>query len=101
MSGRARRMAEATTSPLIDRRATPTTHEDIVVDGIRIPRRGDARIDVDGRAIALTNLDRSFYPDVVFTKAELVAYYLAVAPVLLPKARDRALTLGRFPGGVD
>lgn len=48
-----------------------------------------------------TNLDRVLYPEASFTKAESIAYHLAIAPVLLPHLRDRALTVGRFPGGVD
>lgn len=94
-------MADAKRSPLVDRHVVPTSAEDIAIAGVRIPRSGSAKIEVDGHVIALTNLDRSFYPDAVFTKADLVAYYLGVADLLLPLARDRALTLGRFPGGVD
>jgi bifunctional non-homologous end joining protein LigD len=56
---------------------------------------------VDGRRIALTNLDRVLYPDAGFTKGDLTAYYGAIAPVLVPHVAGRPLTLGRFPGGVE
>jgi bifunctional non-homologous end joining protein LigD len=49
---------------------------------------------------ALTNLDRVLWPAVGFTKGDMLAYYEAVAPVLLPHLAGRPLTLGRFPAGV-
>jgi bifunctional non-homologous end joining protein LigD len=50
---------------------------------------------------ALTSLDRVLWPAVGFTKGDMLAYYEAIAPVLLPHLAGRPLTLGRFPGGVD
>ena len=51
--------------------------------------------------VALTSLDRVLWPRAAFTKGDMVEYYDRVAPALLPHITDRALTLGRFPGGVD
>lgn len=51
-------------------------------------------------SVALTNLDRVLWPETGFTKGDLVAYYRAVAPVLLPHLERRPLTLWRFPSGV-
>jgi bifunctional non-homologous end joining protein LigD len=59
------------------------------------------RVEVDGREIELSNLDKVLYPAVAFTKGEVIDYYTRVAPVLLPHLRDRALTRIRFPDGVD
>jgi bifunctional non-homologous end joining protein LigD len=53
------------------------------------------------RRPALTSLDRVLYPAAGFTKGDMLAYYEAVAPVLLPHLAGRPLTLGRFPAGVD
>ena len=53
------------------------------------------------RAVELTSLDRVLFPAARFTKGDLVDYYRRVAPVLLPHLADRALTLGRFPAGID
>jgi bifunctional non-homologous end joining protein LigD len=94
-------MAEATTSPTYDRHLAPSSTEAIVVGDVAIPRSGDVSLDIDARTIALTNLDRVLYPEAAFTKADSIAYHLAMADVLLPHLRDRALTVGRFPGGVD
>jgi bifunctional non-homologous end joining protein LigD len=58
------------------------------------------KVEVDGRPVSLTNLDRMIYSNGV-TKAEVVDYYLAVADVLLPHLADRPLTLVRYPEGVD
>jgi bifunctional non-homologous end joining protein LigD len=50
---------------------------------------------------ALANLDKVLFPAVGFTKADLVGYYRAVAPAILPQLSDRATTLVRFPDGVN
>lgn len=56
------------------------------------------QVRVDGRTLALSNLDKPMYPDL--TKGEVIDYYTRIAPVLLPHLRDRALTRVRFPEGV-
>jgi bifunctional non-homologous end joining protein LigD len=61
----------------------------------------DTLVEVDGRELKLTNLDKVLYPDTGFSKGEVVDYYAKVAPAILPHLRGRALTLRRFPEGVD
>jgi len=56
-------------------------------------------VQVDGRKVRLTNLDRVLYPT-GFTKAELITYYTAVAPALLRQLHNRPVTRIRFPEGV-
>jgi bifunctional non-homologous end joining protein LigD len=58
-------------------------------------------IEVDGRALSLSNLDKVLYPKAGFTKGQVIDYYTRVAPVLLPHLRDRPLTLKRYPNGVE
>jgi bifunctional non-homologous end joining protein LigD len=58
-------------------------------------------VQIDGREVELSNLDKLMYPAAGFTKGEVVDYYTRVAPVLLPHLRDRALTRIRYPNGVD
>jgi bifunctional non-homologous end joining protein LigD len=57
-------------------------------------------VEVAGRTIALSNLDKVLYPDAGFTKGEVVHYYTSVAPVLLPHLAGRPLTRVRHPEGV-
>jgi len=52
------------------------------------------------REVTFTNLAKVFFPAGKFTKGDLVRYYMAVAPFLLPHLRDRPVTLIRFPDGV-
>ncbi len=59
------------------------------------------QVEVDGRELKLTNLDKVLYPKAGFAKGEVVDYYAKVAPAMIPHLRDRALTLRRFPEGVD
>jgi bifunctional non-homologous end joining protein LigD len=58
-------------------------------------------VSVDGRVLKLSNLDKVLYPQVGFTKGEVIDYYVAVAPVLLPRLAGRPLTLRRYPEGAD
>jgi bifunctional non-homologous end joining protein LigD len=58
-------------------------------------------VEVEGRRIALRNLEKVFYPEAGFTKGDVVDYYVRVAPVLLPHLRGRPLTLKRYPEGVE
>jgi bifunctional non-homologous end joining protein LigD len=60
-----------------------------------------ARALVEGRELRLSNLDKVLYPAVGFTKRDVIAYYVDVAPVLLPHLEGRPLTLKRYPNGVD
>jgi bifunctional non-homologous end joining protein LigD len=60
----------------------------------------DAIVEVEGREIRLTNLDKALYPATGTTKAEVIAYYMRVAGVLLPLLRDRPITRKRWPHGV-
>lgn len=55
---------------------------------------------VDGHPLTLSNLSKVLYPAVPLTKADVISYYVDVAPVMLPHLRDRPVTLRRFPGGV-
>ncbi|MGH9046623.1 MAG: hypothetical protein ACRDVW_04835, partial [Acidimicrobiales bacterium] len=57
-------------------------------------------VEVEGRTLALSNLDKVLYPETGFTKGEVIDYYVRVASVLLPHVVDRPLTMRRFPGGV-
>jgi len=58
-------------------------------------------IEVEGRRLSLSNLDKVFYPATGFTKGQVIDYYTRIAPVLLPHLRGRHLTLKRYPDGVD
>jgi bifunctional non-homologous end joining protein LigD len=58
-------------------------------------------VEVEGRRLSLSNLDKVMYPTVGFTKGQLIDYYSRIAPALLPHLRDRPLTLKRYPNGVE
>jgi bifunctional non-homologous end joining protein LigD len=58
-------------------------------------------VEVDGHRLQLTNLDKVLYPRAGFTKGAVIDYYSRLAPVLLPHLVDRALTIKRYPNGVD
>ncbi|HEV7646585.1 MAG TPA: DNA ligase D [Actinophytocola sp.] len=57
-------------------------------------------VEVEGRRLRLSNLDKVLYPDTGFTKGQVINYYSRIAPVLLPHLADRPVTLRRWPDGV-
>jgi bifunctional non-homologous end joining protein LigD len=57
-------------------------------------------VDVDGRRLRITNLDKVLYPETGTTKADVLDYYARIAPALLPHVRDRPLTRKRWVHGV-
>lgn len=62
---------------------------------------GKTVLEVQGRTLTLSNLDKPYYPAAGLTKGDVLDYYRRVAPVLLPHLRDRPLTLKRYPEGAQ
>src|SRR6266478_10037164 len=60
-----------------------------------------AQLIVEGKKLAVSNLNKVLYPKAGFTKGQLIDYYIRIAPVLLPHLKGRPLTLKRYPNGVD
>jgi bifunctional non-homologous end joining protein LigD len=63
--------------------------------------RQETTIDIEGRQLKLTNLDKVLYPKTGFTKGQVIDYYIRSAPLLLPHLAGRPLTLKRYPNGVE
>ena len=61
----------------------------------------DAVVDIEGKHLKLSNLDKVLYPAAGFTKGQVIDYYVRVAPVLIPHIAGHPLTLKRYPEGVD
>jgi bifunctional non-homologous end joining protein LigD len=61
---------------------------------------GDVRITLEGKDLQLTNLGKVFWPEEGHTKGDLLRYYHAVAPQLLPHLRSRAMVMKRYPNGI-
>src|SRR3954468_11069288 len=57
-------------------------------------------IHIDGRELAISNLDKVFFPESGFTKGRVIAFYADIAEHILPHLRDRPLTLKRYPEGI-
>jgi bifunctional non-homologous end joining protein LigD len=63
--------------------------------------RNDVVLPVDGREVRLTNLRKVFWSELGLTKGDLLRYYAAVADLLLPHLRDRAMVMKRYPHGAS
>jgi bifunctional non-homologous end joining protein LigD len=61
----------------------------------------DQIVEIEGKRLKLTNLDKILYPATGFTKGQVIDYYARIAPALIPHLKDKPLTLKRYPGGVD
>ncbi|HEX3819208.1 MAG TPA: non-homologous end-joining DNA ligase [Candidatus Sulfotelmatobacter sp.] len=61
----------------------------------------DSAVDVQGKHLKLSNLDKVLYPAAGFMKKDVIDYYVRIAPALLPHLHGRALTRKRYPDGVD
>ena len=59
------------------------------------------RVQIEGRQLEVSNLDKVLFPEVGFTKAQVIDYYVRIAPVLLPHVAGRPVTFTRWPNGVE
>lgn len=64
-------------------------------------KESTAQVDIEGKRLKLSNLGKVLYPKAGFTKAQVIDYYVRIAPVLLPHLRNKPMTLKRYPNGVD
>jgi bifunctional non-homologous end joining protein LigD len=58
-------------------------------------------VEIAGKRLSLSNLEKDLYPSYGFTKAHVLEYYRRIAVFILPHLQDRALTLKRYPEGVE
>jgi bifunctional non-homologous end joining protein LigD len=65
------------------------------------PETRKVQVEVEGRTLTLSNLDKVLYPAAGFTKAQVIEYYERIGPVLLPHLESRPVTIKRYPEGVD
>jgi bifunctional non-homologous end joining protein LigD len=80
-------------APVAARRSSKTSP-------VKIPRNAQGiELNLDGRTVRLTNLNKLFWPDLGITKRDLIQYYSDVAPALLPHLVDRAMVMKRYPNG--
>lgn len=59
------------------------------------------QVAVGERTLSLSNLDKVMYPEIGFTKSQVIDYYARIAPAMLPHVSERCMTLRRWPDGVD
>jgi bifunctional non-homologous end joining protein LigD len=70
------------------------------IPSIKLPKnKKGLEIDVAGRVVKLTNLDKPFWPNLGITKRDLLQYYIDIASALLPHLKDRAMVMKRYPNG--
>ena len=97
-----RAAAPATRAARAPATATRPSRRAKTVPAVEIPREAaQCDLPVGGRRVRLTNLRKIFWKDAKITKGDLLRYYAAIAPALLPHLRDRAMVMKRYPHGAD
>jgi bifunctional non-homologous end joining protein LigD len=66
-----------------------------------MPKNSQVTVDVGGRHLSLSNLDKVLYPQTRTTKGEVIDYYARISPLLLPHLHERPVTRKRWPNGVE
>ena len=83
-------------------RTTRAASSPAAVGRVEIPKvRGDVEVELGGRRVRLTNLDKVFFAEIGASKRDLLQYYADVAEALLPHIRDRAMVMKRYPNGSE
>jgi bifunctional non-homologous end joining protein LigD len=59
------------------------------------------KLEIEGRTVEVSNLDKVMFPQTGFTKGQVIDYYIRISPHLLPHLKDRPITMKRFPNGVE
>src|SRR3954453_10106955 len=66
-----------------------------------MPKTSQVTVDIGGRNLSLSNLDKVLYPQTRTTKGEVIDYYARISPLLLPHLHERPVTRKRWPNGVE
>jgi bifunctional non-homologous end joining protein LigD len=67
---------------------------------LKLPKdKKGLEVEIEGRVVKLTNLDKPFWPKLGVVKRDLIQYYINIAPALLPHLNDRAMVMKRYPNG--
>jgi len=81
--------------------APEVVREDVPPSDLLAPDAKEATLEIDGRTLKFTNLQKVFYPDEGYTKRDLLNYYDGVAGLILPHLKGRPLSLKRYPNGIS
>src|ERR1044071_7469775 len=81
---------------VVDRTSTPAKRRNVQIPSIKLPKQKNTLdVEIDGRVVKLTNLNKLFWPKLGVTKRDLIQYYVDMAPFLLPHVFDRAMVMKR------
>jgi bifunctional non-homologous end joining protein LigD len=99
---RQKRAAAAAEHKAVRRIAPPENVETLAARKVfaRGKLSGSVNAEIDDAIVALTNLDKVYWPDDGYTKGDLVRYYYEIAPYLSPYLQGRPLIMKRYPAGI-
>ena len=73
---------------------------EVAMEGFLPADKKEVSLTIGGHVLKFTNLDKVYFPEDGYTKRDLLNYYDAVAPLLVPHLKDRLLSLKRYPNGI-
>src|SRR5579863_5967245 len=92
-------------APTAKTRSTASSTEEVATRDLEkelASGRGESlAVDLDGKRVNLTHLNKIYFPEDGLRKRDVLLYYLRVAPHILPFLKDRPLVLKRYPNGID
>jgi bifunctional non-homologous end joining protein LigD len=95
----------STKQPSVSPRNSPprveTPAEDASFEELAHGKTESLRLQVDGRILALTHLNKIYFPESGIRKRDLLAYYYQAADLILPFLKDRPLVMRRYPNGIE
>ena len=88
--------------PAANSRKAPNAAVDpnAIVEAITKAKQEEVRLEIGGRTVKLTHLNKIYFPKAGYTKRDVLSYYAAVGPYILPFLKDRPLVLHRYPNGI-
>ncbi|MGH9736019.1 MAG: DNA ligase D [Candidatus Acidiferrales bacterium] len=95
--GNAKRQSRAPEHPTTE---APSTEEQIQKE-LTSGTSDNINVELDGRQLHFTNLNKVYFPKDGYRKRDLLAHYLWAAPMILPFLKDRPLVLRRYPNGIE
>lgn len=98
--GKRRRIAGVNSRKKEPALGSQSSHPDAIEKELANASAEELFIEVDGRRLRLTNLNKVYFPEDGITKRDLLLYYARMAPLLLPFLKDRPLVLRRYPNGI-
>ncbi len=91
---------QASSPKSAQKRGGPGADEEALAAELKSGSQEQLAVEIEGKSLNLTNLNKVYFPGDGYTKRDLLHYYLTISPFLLPFLKGRPLVLRRYPNGI-